>query len=83
MIDFTVDQIFETDPSSLIALATVLVLWDMTWAVNVVSSRHGSKSPRPSVTSRVHGLVCPVASSWSVTTGSPTPPVISRPSSGT
>ena len=35
-IDFTVNRIFETDTSSLIALATVLVVWDMTWAVNVV-----------------------------------------------
>lgn len=36
-IDFTVQQIFKTDTSSLIALAGVLVVWDMTWAVNVVT----------------------------------------------
>jgi membrane protein len=36
-IDYTVEKIFTTDSTSLIALATVLVLWDMTWAVNVVT----------------------------------------------
>ena len=36
-IDFTVQQIFKTDTTPLIALSTVLVIWDMTWAVNVVT----------------------------------------------
>lgn len=36
-IDFTVRQVFESDTASLIALATVLVVWDMTWAVNAVT----------------------------------------------
>jgi membrane protein len=36
-IDFTVTQIFTTDTWSLIALSAALVLWDMTWAVNVVT----------------------------------------------
>jgi membrane protein len=36
-IDFTVHQIFETDKAPLIALAAALVVWDMTWAVNVVT----------------------------------------------
>ena len=36
-IDFTVQQIFKTDTTSLIALSTVLVIWDMTWAVNAVT----------------------------------------------
>ena len=36
-IDFTVQQIFKTDTTSLIALSTVLVVWDMTWAVNAVT----------------------------------------------
>ena len=36
-IDFTVTQIFKTDKSSLVALSTALVLWDMTWAVNAVT----------------------------------------------
>jgi YihY family inner membrane protein len=35
-IDYTVQRIFATDPTSLIALATALVVWDMTWAVNMV-----------------------------------------------
>src|SRR3954462_9781616 len=35
-IDFTVKKIFQSDTASLIALATALVVWDMTWAVNVV-----------------------------------------------
>jgi uncharacterized BrkB/YihY/UPF0761 family membrane protein len=30
-IDYTVNRIFRTDSTSLIALATVLLLWDMTW----------------------------------------------------
>jgi membrane protein len=36
-IDSTVEQIFRSDSTSLIALATALVIWDMTWAVNVVT----------------------------------------------
>lgn len=36
-IDFTVTQIFKTDKSSLVALSTALVIWDMTWAVNAVT----------------------------------------------
>lgn len=36
-IDFTVQQIFKTDTAPLIALSTVLVIWDMTWAVNAVT----------------------------------------------
>ena len=36
-IDFTVQQIFATDKTPLIALATALVIWDMTWAVNAVT----------------------------------------------
>ena len=36
-IDFTVQRIFKSDTASLIALATVLVVWDMTWAVNAVT----------------------------------------------
>jgi membrane protein len=36
-IDFTVNQIFSTNKTSLIALSTALVAWDMTWAVNVVT----------------------------------------------
>ena len=36
-IDFTVNQIFSTNKTSLIALSTALVVWDMTWAVNVVT----------------------------------------------
>lgn len=36
-IDFTVNQIFESDKTSLVALSTALVIWDMTWAVNVVT----------------------------------------------
>jgi membrane protein len=36
-IDFTVTQIFTTDTWSLIALSIALVIWDMTWAVNVVT----------------------------------------------
>ena len=36
-IDFTVNRIFATDKSSLIALAIALVIWDMTWAVNAVT----------------------------------------------
>jgi len=36
-IDFTVRQIFATDKTPLIALATALVIWDMTWAVNAVT----------------------------------------------
>jgi membrane protein len=35
-IDLTVRKIFTSDPTGLIALATALVVWDMTWAVNVV-----------------------------------------------
>jgi membrane protein len=35
-IDFTVERIFSSDKASLIALATALVVWDMTWAVNAV-----------------------------------------------
>ena len=36
-IDFTAQQIFKTDTAALIALSTVLVIWDMTWAVNAVT----------------------------------------------
>jgi membrane protein len=36
-IDFTVNRIFATDKSALIALAIALVIWDMTWAVNAVT----------------------------------------------
>ena len=36
-IDFTVQQIFKTDSTPLIALSTALVIWDMTWAVNAVT----------------------------------------------
>ena len=36
-IDHTVEKIFTTDSSPLIALATALVLWDMTWALKVVT----------------------------------------------
>ena len=36
-IDFTVTQIFTTDTWTLIALSVALVVWDMTWAVNVVT----------------------------------------------
>ena len=36
-IDFTATQIFTTDTWSLIALSIALVIWDMTWAVNVVT----------------------------------------------
>ena len=36
-IDFTVQEIFATDKTPLIALATALVIWDMTWAVNAVT----------------------------------------------
>jgi membrane protein len=36
-IDFTVNEIFSTNKTSLIALSTALVVWDMTWAVNVVT----------------------------------------------
>ena len=36
-INFTVQQIFKSDTWSLIALSTVLVIWDMTWAVNAVT----------------------------------------------
>jgi membrane protein len=35
-IDFTVQQIFTSDKAPLIALSVALVVWDMTWAVNVV-----------------------------------------------
>jgi membrane protein len=35
-IDFTVERVFSSDKASLIALATALVVWDMTWAVNAV-----------------------------------------------
>jgi len=35
-IDFTVKQIFTSEKASLVALATALVVWDMTWAVNAV-----------------------------------------------
>ncbi len=35
-IDFTAHQIFSSDKTSLVALATALVVWDMTWAVNAV-----------------------------------------------
>jgi membrane protein len=35
-IDFTAKQIFTSDKASLVALATALVVWDMTWAVNAV-----------------------------------------------
>jgi membrane protein len=35
-IDYTVQQIFTTDSASLIALSTALVVWDMTWAVNLI-----------------------------------------------
>ena len=37
-IDFTVQQIFATDKTPLIALGTALVIWDMTWAVNAVTA---------------------------------------------
>src|SRR5919197_5552524 len=36
-IDDTVRQIFRSDSTSLIALAAALLLWDMIWAVNVVT----------------------------------------------
>jgi len=36
-IDFTVQQIFATDKTPLIALSTALVIWDMTWAVNAIT----------------------------------------------
>lgn len=35
-IDFTVQQIFTSDKAPLIALSVALVVWDMTWAMNVV-----------------------------------------------
>jgi membrane protein len=35
-IDFTARKVFSSDSGSLIALATALVVWDMTWAVNAV-----------------------------------------------
>jgi membrane protein len=35
-IGFTVQQIFTSDKAPLIALSLALVVWDMTWAVNVV-----------------------------------------------
>jgi membrane protein len=35
-IDYTVTKIFTSDTASLIALASALVVWDMTWAVNAV-----------------------------------------------
>jgi membrane protein len=35
-IDFTAKQIFSSEKASLVALATALVVWDMTWAVNAV-----------------------------------------------
>ena len=35
-IDFTAERIFTSDKASLVALATALVVWDMTWAVNGV-----------------------------------------------
>lgn len=35
-IDFTAKQIFTSEKASLVALATALVVWDMTWAVNAV-----------------------------------------------
>jgi membrane protein len=35
-IGFTVQQIFTSDKAPLIALSVALVVWDMTWAVNVV-----------------------------------------------
>lgn len=36
-IDYSVEKILSTDPTGLIALASVLVVWDMTWAVNAVT----------------------------------------------
>jgi len=35
-IDFTAKQIFTSEKASLVALATALLVWDMTWAVNAV-----------------------------------------------
>jgi membrane protein len=35
-IDFTAQQIFTSDKAPLIALSVALVVWDMTWAMNVV-----------------------------------------------
>jgi membrane protein len=35
-VDFTVQKIFSSDSTSLIALATALVVWDMTWAMNAI-----------------------------------------------
>jgi membrane protein len=35
-IDFTAQQIFTSDKAALIALSVALVVWDMTWAMNVV-----------------------------------------------
>jgi membrane protein len=35
-VDYTVQKIFNSDSTSLIALATALVVWDMTWAVNLI-----------------------------------------------
>jgi membrane protein len=35
-INYSVEKILSTDPTGLIALASVLVVWDMTWAVNAV-----------------------------------------------
>jgi membrane protein len=35
-VDSTVQKIFASDAAGLIALATALVVWDMTWAMNVV-----------------------------------------------
>ena len=52
-IDFTVKQIFSTDTTPLIALAMALVIWDMTWAVNVVTQAlnriHGVEERRSKV----------------------------------
>lgn len=36
-INYSVEKILSTDPTGLIALASVLVVWDMTWAVNAVT----------------------------------------------
>ena len=35
-VDYTVQKIFTSDSTSLIALASALVVWDMTWAMNVI-----------------------------------------------
>ena len=50
-IEFSVDEIFSSSPAALIAVAAVLLLWDMAWAVTTtmeaLNAVHDVDDPRP------------------------------------